>query len=327
MTTVAVVIPFYQTRPGILARALRSVLSQDAGPGVRVRIVVVDDASPSPIQADLDLLGASDAARVEVIAQANGGPAAARNRGLDAAEGADFIAFLDSDDYWRPGHISGALAALGDTGDLFFADIDEGGGKTWFQRSDFGRGVLARGETARLPADQARSVILREHPAHASSVVYRRAPLAGLRFRAALRNAGEDHLFWIELARAARLVVVSPVASAGRHDDGVNMFTGGLDWDNPEMVKILVSVLAKYRLLENEPELAGPDLPLVRARRRASQDQLAFIILRQAAKRPASFGGSWARLTASEPGAAAWFLPAALRAFTARVRGRFEIEF
>lgn len=328
MTTVAVIIPFFQARPGILARALRSVLDQDLVPGQRLKIVVVDDASPSPAGADLAQLPAADAARVEVVVQPNGGPAAARNRGLDAVAGqADFVAFLDSDDYWRPGHLAQALAALGADGDFYFADIEEGGGHTWFQRSAFGRRLLVEDELVRLPGPEAKSLILSDHPAHASSVVYRYAPLAGVRFRAALRNAGEDHLFWIELARAARQVVISPRASAGRHDDGINMFTGAMGWDNPGMVGILTSVLAKYRLLEAEPDLAGPDMPLVRARRRASQDQIAFIILRGALKRPAGLASAWSRVTSADPSAGAWFLPAMARALAARAMGRFEIVF
>ncbi len=40
---VGVVIPFYRTRPGLLARAVRSALAQE---GVQALVVVVDDGSP-----------------------------------------------------------------------------------------------------------------------------------------------------------------------------------------------------------------------------------------------------------------------------------------
>lgn len=330
--TVAVIIPYYQTSPGILARAVASVLAQDPTPGTELKIVVVDDASPRPAEEDLRGLGPDAAARITVIRQPNGGPAAARNRGLEAAQAADFVAFLDSDDYWRPRHLAEALAALGEDCDFFFSDIDEGGGRTWFERSAFGRdllasGAAARGEVARLSGEEARSLILKEHTTHASSVVYRRAAAAGLRFRTALRDAGEDHLFWIELAAAARCVAVGARANAGRHDDGVNMFTGALEWDHPGLVKILISVLRKYRVLEQEPGLAGADLPLVRERRRRSQDQLAFIILRAALRRPASLAPALGRLSESGARAGTWFLPAAARAVVARATGRFEIVF
>ena len=100
--TVSVVIPCYN-REGILGRAIRSALAQTVPP---LEIVVVDDGSTD---------GSADVARgfggcVRVIEQPNGGAAAARNRGIEAARG-DWIAFLDSDDEWHPEKLALQLAA------------------------------------------------------------------------------------------------------------------------------------------------------------------------------------------------------------------------
>lgn len=56
------------------------------------RIIVVDDGSDQPLAG----VAAPFGSRVEVIRQSNRGPAAARNRGVEAAE-TDFIAFTDDD--------------------------------------------------------------------------------------------------------------------------------------------------------------------------------------------------------------------------------------
>lgn len=100
--TISVVIPCYN-RAGILGRAIRSALAQTVAPE---EIVVVDDGSGD---------GSADVARsfgerVRVIEQANGGAAAARNRGIEAARG-EWIAFLDSDDEWHPEKLALQLAA------------------------------------------------------------------------------------------------------------------------------------------------------------------------------------------------------------------------
>ncbi|MFN3513202.1 MAG: glycosyltransferase family A protein [Phenylobacterium sp.] len=326
MTQVAIVIPYYQTAPGILRRALSSIIAQDLPQGISLRVLVVDDASPAPASAEAAGLEAPGQVSVEIHVQPNGGPAAARNAALERlGPEAAFAAFLDSDDVWRPDHLRRALEALGAGADLYFCDVDEGDGRTWFERSAFGREVLEHGPRM-LSGSEARSLILRDHPAHASSVVYRRERLAHARFRQELRNAGEDHLFWIALAAAAREVAVSGHVGAVRRNDGVNMFTGLLDWDNPGLLKVLTSILRKYRALEQDRTLAAADAELARARRRRSEDQIAFMILRTAARRPANLRSALASLD-SDLGAARWLPQAFVRALADRALGRFELVF
>jgi glycosyltransferase involved in cell wall biosynthesis len=95
---VSVIIPAYNCAR-YLERALESVRAQRY-PADRLEIIVVDDGSTdrSPMvaaeYADRD-------PRVIALRQPNAGPAAARNRGIDAARG-KLIAFLDADDTWAP---------------------------------------------------------------------------------------------------------------------------------------------------------------------------------------------------------------------------------
>ncbi len=84
------------------AEALDSILAQTWRP---LEVIVVDDGSTDGTAH----IAAGYGAEVSYIHQANAGPAAARNRGLDAAAG-EFIAFLDADDLWHKEKLARQMA-------------------------------------------------------------------------------------------------------------------------------------------------------------------------------------------------------------------------
>lgn len=91
---VTVVIPVYN-RTHLINRAVKSVLEQTRTPA---EIIVVDDGSNDKPENELRDLKDK---RVQIIKQEHLGVAAARNKGIEFSE-TDWIAFLDSDDYWLP---------------------------------------------------------------------------------------------------------------------------------------------------------------------------------------------------------------------------------
>lgn len=96
----SVIIPTFNRRFQI-GQAISSVLDQQ---GVAVKVIVVDDGSTD---GTVDWL-TTEYARQPVCVLTNKrmkGPAGARNTGLLAAQG-DFIALLDSDDSFLPGHLA-----------------------------------------------------------------------------------------------------------------------------------------------------------------------------------------------------------------------------
>ncbi|MBO0755646.1 MAG: glycosyltransferase family 2 protein [Bradyrhizobiaceae bacterium] len=104
---ISVVLTTYNRRQS-LPRAIGSVLAQE---DVDFELIVVDDASTDDTQSYLATL--TDP-RIKVLAtERNIGPSAARNIGIEAAR-ADVVAFLDSDDAYRPGRLKSPLAALAD---------------------------------------------------------------------------------------------------------------------------------------------------------------------------------------------------------------------
>lgn len=87
----SVIIPTFN-RLAYLQDALASVWGQGF---TDYEVIVVDDGSTDGTAHYLLTLGS----RIRALSQTNKGPGAARNRGIEAAQG-DYLAFLDSDDVW-----------------------------------------------------------------------------------------------------------------------------------------------------------------------------------------------------------------------------------
>ena len=102
---VSVVIPAYQCA-AYIADTLKSVQAQTFR---SFEILVVNDGSPDTEALEQALAPYLPAIRY--IKQANGGPSAARNRGISEARG-EFVAFLDSDDFWLPEHLANQIQLL-----------------------------------------------------------------------------------------------------------------------------------------------------------------------------------------------------------------------
>lgn len=101
--TVSVVVPT-RDRPGLLAEALASIRAIE-GSDLRFEILVGDNGDDPETARVAERYGA------RYIPVAAPGAAAARNAALRAATGA-YIAFLDDDDAWLPGHVRPQLLAM-----------------------------------------------------------------------------------------------------------------------------------------------------------------------------------------------------------------------
>ena len=260
--SLAVVIPFFQRTEGLLVHALQSVMAQS---GIEdIRVVVIDDASPIAARDEVARFG-SPRFPIEVIVQQNGGPAAARNRGLDSlALDVRRVAFLDSDDVWTERHLANAIEALDAGHDFYFSDLLQPG-QTVGAFARAGRiasdahPAIGSGDALHSYAGDMFDQIISGNVIGTSTVVYDFDRYRTQRFDEALFSAGEDYLFWIACARAGARFCFSSAVEA-HYGYGVNVYAGSGWGTEGYLVRIQNEMRYRKRLLELGPTAAQRDL-------------------------------------------------------------------
>ncbi|WP_197075758.1 glycosyltransferase family 2 protein [Salinivibrio sp. KP-1] len=106
---VSIIMPSYKSEP-FITDAIESVIHQSYK---NWELIIVDDKSPDNANKIIRSYEKKDD-RVKLIALSdNVGPAAARNKAIDVANGR-YIAFLDSDDMWKPQKLERQIAFIND---------------------------------------------------------------------------------------------------------------------------------------------------------------------------------------------------------------------
>jgi mycofactocin glycosyltransferase len=202
---VTVVIPV-RDRHGELARCL-------AGLGRTPPVIVVDDCSADP--AAIARIASEAGARV-LRRPENGGPGAARNTGLAAAD-TPLVAFLDSDCVPGPGWLDALLPHFADpaVGAVAPRIVPDAPGRTWLARYEGASSTLDMGARASIVRPGSRV----PYVPGAALVVRRTA--AGPGFAGNMR-VGEDVDFVWRLAASGWRVRYEPAATM-RHQHRVRM--------------------------------------------------------------------------------------------------------
>lgn len=97
MAYVSVIIPLYN-KDFSISKTLQSVLAQTF---TNYEVIIIDDGSTDN---SYKIITDFSDKRIQLFQQKNKGAAAARNFGIEEANG-ELIAFLDADDYWFPNHL------------------------------------------------------------------------------------------------------------------------------------------------------------------------------------------------------------------------------
>lgn len=102
---ISIIIPYHVVNQ-LLYRAINSVLEQSWRP---LELILVSDGCADQINSK-EFSGSGVNVHLKYI-KVNSGPATARNYGIQSATG-NFIAFLDSDDYWMPQKLEKQMSVL-----------------------------------------------------------------------------------------------------------------------------------------------------------------------------------------------------------------------
>lgn len=219
---VTVVIPAFG-RPELLAEALASVAEQTCPPH---ETIVIDDGSPEPLEPVATRFG------VRTIRRPNGGVSAARNTGLEAAT-QPWIAFLDSDDCWKPRKLARQFEALAldASADAVISDFRFFGPRGRLDRAVFEynagyaktiRHRLAERVVALDQPQAGRALATANYIQLSTLIVRREVALAVGGFDESLRYC-EDYEFALRLlARARALSVEESLVWYRSHDEGLS---------------------------------------------------------------------------------------------------------
>src|SRR5262245_52780416 len=107
MPLVSVIMPAFNAER-FIQESIESALAQTLAD---IEVIVADDASIDQTSAIVAKLARGDSRIRLLAAERNSGPAAARNRAIEAASGR-YISFLDSDDRWLSHKLERQIEAM-----------------------------------------------------------------------------------------------------------------------------------------------------------------------------------------------------------------------
>jgi glycosyltransferase involved in cell wall biosynthesis len=238
MTKVSIIIPAYNAAQ-FIGETLQSVFAQTF---TDYEVLLINDGSPDTEALVLAIAPFRD--RINYIKQENRGASAARNGGLQMAQG-EFVAFLDADDIWLPTYLEDQIAFTRNHDvDLICSDaivFDEEG-----MDDDSYMDALSkdRSKTGHVTFD---ALIRGEQNLITSGVVARRESViaAGL-FDESLRNA-QDFDLWIRMTlHGARLAFQRKALLRYRNREG-SLSGDATNRINREL-RVYRKILAEYRV-------------------------------------------------------------------------------
>ncbi|MGA1863692.1 MAG: glycosyltransferase family 2 protein [bacterium] len=226
-------------RANYLKQAIDSVLAQDYG---MFELIVVDDGSTDDTASIVKGYGT----QLKYIFQHNKGASAARNLGLEMAEG-EYIAYLDSDDLWEPRKLSIQTRFLDQNTDFPLCYTQE----IWYRK-----GVRVNpGYKHRKYSGHIFTKCLPLCIISPSSAMIRRKALEDLGGFDEVLPAAEDYDLWLRItaAQPVYFIPIPLIIKRGGHQDQLSRKVINLD---KYRIHALVKILSR-RTLSSENQWAA----------------------------------------------------------------------
>lgn len=181
---VSIVTPVYNVE-NFLRQNIESVLSQSY---TNFEMLLVDDCSTDDSRAILEEYALKDNRIKPIFLKENSGAAVARNAAIEKAKGR-FIAFIDSDDVWRPEKLSIQIE--------FMISNNYGFTYTKYERIREDNTIIH--EAAKLPATLNYSSLLKNTAIATSTVIIDKEIVGD--FKIVNVRRGQDTATWLKLLR------------------------------------------------------------------------------------------------------------------------------
>jgi glycosyltransferase involved in cell wall biosynthesis len=204
----SVIIPLHN-KGKYIAGTLNSILAQDF---TDYEIVIADDGSTDNSREVV--MGFTDA-RIQYRYKENGGVSSARNHAMQEASG-EYLAFIDADDYWYPGHLQELYNAIQAMPHLrvftTLAEVENAAGIFLPHYTNLGTEALQE-------ADFFKTSFARAILSSQSTAIHKSVPAAIGYFDAALVTC-EDTDYWIRTGFKYRIGVVNKVTARHNYISG-----------------------------------------------------------------------------------------------------------
>lgn len=254
---VSVVIPAYNSA-NYISEALDSAIAQDYP---ALEIIVVDDGSTDNTREIVSAYGD----RVRLIAQANQGSAAARNKGIQHAQG-KYIAFLDADDVWWHNKIHFQIEALIASGHKmtysrfiwWYMDVN---GKFTHPETEFAKTSNSNIFTDRIVTGSPYAELLLDCIVWTSTVIVEKAELENVGMFDEQLRKGQDYDLWLRLSRRIDMLgLEQPTALYRIHPSSITSSIRNINYE------YLILSRAVKQWGEKGPDGRSPPAGLVQAR-------------------------------------------------------------
>jgi glycosyltransferase involved in cell wall biosynthesis len=183
---ISVVIPLYNSEETII-EAVESVLNQTYLGKIEL-IIINDGSTDNSLKVVNSYILNNNISNIKIIDQVNGGVQKARNAGLRAATG-EWIALLDSDDFWLPEKIEKQMKVLRENPHIDFLGCNRNNEETK---------ILWRKKNS-LSKINFKDLLIKMYP-QTSTAIFKRSILTDIGFYDETLRYAEDADYWLRIS-------------------------------------------------------------------------------------------------------------------------------